>query len=100
MPLGLYLQAASSRDILVRMLANLKEIYRSDKAWAKLIEVQNRLVILQPSEWTELRDRGLAYAELGVHDRAREDLQQYLNQSGAPDDAAQIRAALLELQRM
>ena len=99
-PLGLYLQAASSRDILVRMLANLKEIYRSDKAWAKLIEVQNRLVILQPTEWTELRDRGLAYAELGVHDRAREDLQQYLNQSGAPEDAAQIRAALLELQRM
>ena len=99
-PLGLYLQAATSRDIVTRMLANLKEIYRSDKSWAKLIEVQNRMVILQPTEWRELRDRGLAYAELGVHDRAREDLQQYLNQTGSPDDAAQIRAALLDLQRL
>ncbi|QMV72935.1 tetratricopeptide repeat protein [Comamonas piscis] len=99
-PLGLYLQAASPRDIIVRMLSNLKEVYRSDKSWAKLIEVQNRLLVLQPSEWTELRDRGLAYAELGVHDRAREDLQQYLNQTGSPADAAHIRAALLDLQRM
>ncbi len=97
-PLGLYLQAATSRDIIVRMLSNLKEIYRSDKSWAKLVEVQNRLLIVQPTEWVELRDRGLAYAELGVHDRAREDLQQYLNHSGNPDDAAQIRAALAELQ--
>ena len=97
-PLGLYLQAATSRDIVVRMLSNLKEIYRSDKKWAKLVEVQNRLLIVQPTEWVELRDRGLAYAELGVHDRAREDLQEYLNHSGNPDDAAQIRAALAELQ--
>ena len=99
-PLGLYLQAATSRDIVARMLANLKEIYRSDKSWSKLIEVQNRLVILLPTQWSELRDRGLAYAELGVHERAREDLQQYLNHSGNPEDAAQIRIALLELQRM
>ncbi|HNV30112.1 MAG TPA: hypothetical protein PKJ83_13290 [Cyclobacteriaceae bacterium] len=28
-PLGLYLQAAKPRDIVVRMLHNLKEIYRS-----------------------------------------------------------------------
>ena len=99
-PLGLYLQAATSRDIVARMLANLKEIYRSDKSWSKLIEVQNRLVILLPTQWSELRDRGLAYAELGVHERAREDLQQYLNHSGNPEDAAQIRIALLELQKM
>ena len=99
-PLGLYLQAATPRDIVARMLANLKEIYRSDKSWAKLIEVQNRLVVLLPTQWSELRDRGLAYAELGVADRARDDLQQYLNQTGNPDDAVQIRSALMELQRM
>lgn len=99
-PLGLYLQASTSRDIISRMLSNLKEVYRSDKSWVKVVEVQNRLLVLQPTEWVELRDRGLAYLELGMHDRAREDLQHYLNQSGNPEDAAQIRAALLELQRM
>ena len=99
-PLGLYLQASSSRDIVVRMLSNLKEIYRSEKAWAKLIEVQHRMLILQPTQWEEMRDRGLAYAELGMHERARDDLQQYLNQTGNPADAAQICIALMELQKM
>lgn len=32
-PLGLYLQAAKPRDIVVRMLHNLKEIYRSQEDW-------------------------------------------------------------------
>ena len=46
--------------------------------------------------------KGLAVfpAAAALHDRAREDLQQYLNQTGSPSDAAHIRAALLDLQRM
>jgi regulator of sirC expression with transglutaminase-like and TPR domain len=32
-PLGLYLQAAPARDIIARMLRNLKEIYRTQEDW-------------------------------------------------------------------
>ncbi len=47
-PLGLFLQAATARDVLARMLRNLKEIHRSAEDWPRLLAVQQRLVILLP----------------------------------------------------
>jgi len=44
-PVGLYLQSASPRDILARVLRNLKEIHRSQQDWARLLRVLERLVI-------------------------------------------------------
>jgi regulator of sirC expression with transglutaminase-like and TPR domain len=77
-PLGLYLQTATSRDIIARMLRNLKEIYRSQEDWVRLLAVQERLVVLLPQSWPEYRDRGLAHAELGHTDLAVADLECYL----------------------
>lgn len=77
-PLGLYLQSATPRDILARMLRNLKEIYRSEQDWTRLLAIQERLVILLPQAWHEFRDRGLAHAELGHPAEALADLEYYL----------------------
>lgn len=77
-PLGLFLQSASSRDILARMLRNLKEIYRAAADWTRWLAVQKRLVALLPSDWEELRDRGLARAEIGDWQRGADDIQIYL----------------------
>jgi regulator of sirC expression with transglutaminase-like and TPR domain len=77
-PLGLYLQAAPPRDILARMLRNLKEIHRAQEDWQRLIAVQNRLLVLLPEAWAEYRDRGLAHAEQGHAALAVEDLETYL----------------------
>jgi regulator of sirC expression with transglutaminase-like and TPR domain len=77
-PLGLYLQAAPAREIIARMLRNLKEIHQAQEDWLRLIAVQDRLVILLPQAWGEYRDRGLAHAEQGHAQRAVEDLETYL----------------------
>jgi regulator of sirC expression with transglutaminase-like and TPR domain len=77
-PLSLYLQAAPERDILARMLRNLKEIYQQQSDWARMLAAQERLVVLMPQAWSEYRDRGLAHAALGHHDRAVADLECYL----------------------
>jgi regulator of sirC expression with transglutaminase-like and TPR domain len=77
-PLGLYLQAAPARDILARMLRNLKEIFKSQKQWTHWLEVQERLIVLMPEAWTEYRDRGLAHAALANHSQALADLEHYL----------------------
>ena len=77
-PLGLYLQTAPSRDIIARMLSNLKEIHKSQNDWARLLAVQERLVVLLPKSWPEYRDRGLAHAELGHIEQALADLECYL----------------------
>ncbi len=65
MPLGLFLQEAPARDVIARMLRNLKEIHRSDEDWPRLLGVMHRLVILLPEAAEERRDRGLVWAELG-----------------------------------
>ena len=77
-PLGLYLQAAPARDVLARILRNLKEIFKSQKQWTHWLEVQERLIVLMPEAWTEYRDRGLAHAALGNHSQALADLEHYL----------------------
>lgn len=78
-PLGLYLQAATPRDIIARMLRNLKEVHRSQQDWQRLVAVQDRLIVLLPQSWGERRDRGLAHAELGDAGQAVADLEAYLD---------------------
>ena len=78
MPMGLYLQSASSRDIIGRMLRNLKDIHKTQEDWQRLIAVEDRLIVLQPDAWDEYRDRGLAWAMQGKAERAVPDLEKYL----------------------
>lgn len=77
-PVGLYLQAAPVRDILARMLRNLKEIHRTQEDWLRLIAVLDRLLVLQPDAWVEYRDRGLAWVEMGDLRLATQDLEIYV----------------------
>ena len=77
-PLGLYLQSAPPRDIIERMLRNLKEIHRAQQDWQRLIAIQDRLIVLMPQAWGEYRDRGLAHAEQGHSAQAVQDLEVYL----------------------
>ncbi len=77
-PLGLFLQAASAREVLGRMLRNLKEIHRGARDWRRLLQVQERLVVLMPGVWEERRDRGLVFADLGIVEAAARDLNAYL----------------------
>ena len=88
-PLGLYLQPATPREIIGRMLRNLKEIHRTQEDWVRLIAVQDRLVALLPDAGSEHRDRGLAHAEQGNSARAVRDLETYLAHA---EDALDIDA--------
>ena len=57
-PLGLYLQPAMPRDILTRMLRNLKEIFSSQSDWQRLKCVLDRLIVLNPgAQIAELAER-------------------------------------------
>ncbi|MEG0053128.1 MAG: transglutaminase-like domain-containing protein [Comamonas sp.] len=76
-PLGLFLQSAKARDVVERMLRNLQEIHLSQRDWPMLVAVLNRLLLLRPEMAELYRDRGLAYAEWGVADRALLDLERY-----------------------
>jgi regulator of sirC expression with transglutaminase-like and TPR domain len=96
-PLGLFLQAASGREVVARMLRNLKEIHRSAEDWPRLLAVLDRLVILLPDAHEERRDRGLAAAELGRHEAAADDLAYYLAHRPQAEDRAALGQRLVEL---
>lgn len=97
-PLGLFLQPATAREILARLLRNLKEIHRGAQDWARLLAVQQRLVILLPDSAEERRDRGMAYAELGQPLQALDDLTEYLAARPTAEDTAAVQRRVNELQ--
>jgi regulator of sirC expression with transglutaminase-like and TPR domain len=97
MPLGLFLQAATAREVIARMLRNLKEIHRGAQDWPRMLQVLQRLVVLLPQVWEERRDRGLAYAELGFEEAAASDLALYLEHVTDAPDGAMIAAQLAAL---
>ncbi len=96
---GLYLQASQPREILARMLRNLKELHRTQEDWLRLIAVQDRLLILLPDAWMEYRDRGLAWAELGDNRLAVSDLALYVAHTDDPLDRDAIEQRLRDLRR-
>ncbi len=98
-PLGLYLQAAMPRDIIARMLRNLKEIHTTQEDWGRLIAVQDRLIVLLQQAWPEYRDRGLALAAMGQSARALQDLETYLTNEDGNTDKPAIAQRVAELRR-
>lgn len=94
-----FLQAATSRQVLARVLRNLKGIYlRSDEA-QNALKVMQRMVMVAPHAAEEVRDRGLAYYKLDCFRAALADLQDYLDRRPDAPDADEIKdkAAALRL---
>jgi regulator of sirC expression with transglutaminase-like and TPR domain len=98
-PLGLYLQAMPPRDIIARMLRNLKEIYKAQKDGPRLLAVHDRLIVLLPQAWPEYRDRGLVHAEQGNVALAVADLELYLANAEDELDMDDVAERLVSLRR-
>ena len=99
-PLGLFLQPAPARDVLARMLRNLKEIHRQAGDAPRQVQVLERMVILMPQAWEERRDLALALAELGRHAEAVDELSQYLEHCPDAGDAMTLRRRLNAWRRL
>jgi regulator of sirC expression with transglutaminase-like and TPR domain len=97
LPLGPFLEPASKRQILARMLRNLKGIYRESGRPERMLEVLNRILLLAPQASAELRDRGLVYQRLECFRAALKDLSDYLVLEPSAPDAGAVRARVAEL---
>ena len=64
LPLDQFLEPASKRQILMRLLRNLKAIYRDADKPERELEVLNRMLAVTPEAAAELRDRGQVYQRL------------------------------------
>jgi regulator of sirC expression with transglutaminase-like and TPR domain len=90
---------ASAREILVRMLSNLKQMYVDSADFTRALTCVDRILLLVPDLPRELRDRGILYQRLECYAAALRDFERYLKL--APDDEAAplIRETLPDLQR-
>jgi regulator of sirC expression with transglutaminase-like and TPR domain len=93
------LASVSPRQILTRMLRNLKLIYVRGEDYVRALRVLDLLLILDADAGEDLRDRGLVYSALDCYGAAARDLTRYLSlQPGAPE-ADKIVVKIAELQR-
>jgi len=97
LPLDQFLEPASNRQILARLLRNLKGVYREKDDPNRLLQVLNRMVIVAPDAASELRDRGYLYQRLECWRPALKDLGDYLERAPNAVDAVEVRARLMEL---
>jgi regulator of sirC expression with transglutaminase-like and TPR domain len=97
--LRMLLEPATRREIVARMLRNLKAVYLQTERWERLLGIQQRLVILLPGSIEEVRDRGFAYARLDYVRPALEDLEHYLDERPEAEDATVVESQLHELRQ-
>jgi regulator of sirC expression with transglutaminase-like and TPR domain len=79
------LSSVTPLAILGRVLTNLKNAYLMKRDLIMAAKAIDRLLIVEPNRSTEIRDRGLIYAELGLANAALSDLTRYLEVSKARD---------------
>jgi len=91
------LAPSTKRDILKRMLANLKAIYINENDLVKSLSVLDRVLILDPASAEDARDRGVVYLRLECYAQAREDFETYLRLRPDADDAILVREHLVRL---
>jgi regulator of sirC expression with transglutaminase-like and TPR domain len=94
-----FLATLGTRQILARMLTNLKAIYFNSQAYAKALSVVERLLILDPQAANEIRDRGLLSSQLKRYPEAMADLERYLKLAPAAEDAEVIREHLRSIRQ-
>jgi regulator of sirC expression with transglutaminase-like and TPR domain len=91
------LTSASKKEILVRMLRNLKGIYLQQNDFTRALKAIEWIVLVDPTLAMEIRDRGAVHQRLGHLQAAAQDFRQYLQMAPQAEDAEAIRALIVRM---
>ena len=94
------LRRARNREILERMLANLRVIWDRASDVRRALRTQNVLLILRPDSPAHLRDRGLLRYRAVLLAEAAADLEGYLAAAPRAPDALAIRSQIVRLKAL
>jgi regulator of sirC expression with transglutaminase-like and TPR domain len=84
----------SGRQLLTRMLANLKGAYWRRQEWDRVVGAIDRLLVLDPKAASEWRDRGVAWSNLGEVRRGLGDWERYLTEFPDAEDHETVKGHL------
>jgi regulator of sirC expression with transglutaminase-like and TPR domain len=91
------LSACSRKEILRRMLRNLKAIYLKEHDLTRALGIVELLLRIHPASAEDLRDRGVVYAALDCYGLAVRDLEGYLARAPEAPEGGEILAKIVEL---
>ena len=96
---GPWLRAARPREILARMLRNLKLAWMRQNEADRALAATDGVLLFAPDDPGELRDRGALYLRLECFAPALRDLERFLELAPEDPQAARVRGLLPDLHR-
>jgi regulator of sirC expression with transglutaminase-like and TPR domain len=97
---GDLIASVSKRDMIARLLLNLKGAYLRTNEDEQALAAVDRLLVIHPEDVDEVRDRGLLLYRLQRYHAAHEALHAYLNERPEAPDRATIERHLESLRRL
>lgn len=85
-----YLRTATKRDMVIRLLTNLKCAYHRAGDYGRSLAAVERILVLLPTSPMQIRDRGYLLARLGRDDEAVEQFETYLVLAPRAGDAERV----------
>ncbi|HWO94726.1 MAG TPA: transglutaminase-like domain-containing protein [Dehalococcoidia bacterium] len=87
---SLYLAAATKRQIITRMLHNLRHIHLAGRDFDRALGIVEMMLAVSPWDLDAIRDRGLIQYQRHAYSEALRDLEVYLEYRPEADDAGSI----------
>ncbi len=95
-----FLMPVNRRQMLTRMLNNLKGIYLAARNFRKALPIVDMILAIYPRSPEDVKQRAMLRSSLGQMRGAVDDLETYLKMSPEASDADEIRETALSIRRM
>ncbi len=92
-----HLNPVTPREILARVLRNLKAVYWDREEFDRCITTIGALMAVLPDRPEEQRDRGVVHLKAGNHQQSADDFAAYIEAAPQADDIETVRNALSRL---
>lgn len=93
------LARVTSRQILARMINNLRGIYFSRRMYRKALQILDLLIAVNPASADEHKQRGMVLLHLEQGQRARADFERYLELNPEAADRADVEKQIAVLRK-
>jgi len=94
-----FFEPVRPKQMLVRMLGNLKGIYLHKEDYTKALLVSDYILLLIPDAAREVRDRGIIHLQLKHYAKALHDLKAYLKLEPKAEDKHEIQEHIRTIQQ-
>lgn len=91
------LATSSNRDIILRMLRNLRNLYMEEKAWQKALTMADFMVGFDADKAEAIKARAVIFDKLECHFSALKDYKYFLKLEPATESVQDVRSRIMEL---